>query len=131
MSSLIRWIKRLETKLGSSVTLATAAATVTYDQATYSGGAIVSNVGATGAVTFSLPPATVGMRVTAIVKSAFELRLDPSGTQTIALPTTGVQGAAGKYLTGNTVGASVSLICIVAGTWDHVRGANGTWTAEA
>ena len=131
MSSLIRWIKRLEVKLGSSVTVATAATTITRDQASYAGGAVVSNNGASGAVTFSLPAAVPGLRVTAIVKAAQELRLDPNGTETIALPSSGVQGAAGKYLTGDAVGESVTLLCVVAGTWDHVGPIDGTWTAEA
>lgn len=131
MSSLIRWIKRLETKLGSSTTLAVANLAVTYDQATYAGGSVVSNAGATGVVTVSLPPAVVGMKVTAIVKAAFELRLDPSGTQTIALPSTGVQGVAGKYIAASAVGSTVQLVCVVAGTWDRIGAGAGTWTAEA
>jgi hypothetical protein len=69
------------------------------------------------------------MRVVAVVEAAQELRLDPSGTQTIALPSSGVQGAAGKYLTADAVGEKVDLICITTGTWDVVS-YSGTWTAE-
>lgn len=129
MSSLIRWIKRLEAYLVPTVTVATAASTITHAQALH--GVIVSNAGAGAAVTFSLPAAVKGMRVTAVVKAAYELRLDPNGTETIALPSSGVQGAAGKYLTGDAVGESVTLACLIAGTWDHIGPIDGTWTAEA
>ncbi len=106
----------------------TAAATITAAQA-YSGIA-VTNVGASGAVTYVLPAALPGMRVKALVKAVQELRLDPNTTQTIALPSTGVQGAAGKYLTADAIGESVELICTVAGTWDSFGAVDGTWTAE-
>jgi hypothetical protein len=48
----------------------------------------------------------------------------------IALPSTGVAGAAGKYLTANADGESVHLMCTKAGTWTAF-GFTGTWTAEA
>lgn len=112
-----------------AIVVATAATTITHAEATQ--GVIVSNSGASGAVTFSLPAAVPGMRVTAVVKAAQELRLDPNGTETIALPSSGVQGAAGKYLTGDAVGESVTLACLIAGTWDHIGPIDGTWTAEA
>ena len=91
-------------------------------------GAYVSNLGASGAATFTLPAAVVGMRVTAIVQVAQELRLDPNGTETIALPSTGVQSAAGAYITANALTESVQLVCLTAGTWDVIS-YTGTWTA--
>ena len=112
----------------SPVVVSTADAAVTAAQAI--AGVFLSNAGAAGAVTFALPAAVVGMRVTAIVEVAQELRLDPNGTETIALPSTGVQGAAGKYLTADAVAERVQLVCVTAGTWDVVDYA-GTWTAEA
>ena len=90
----------------------------------------LSNLGASGAATFTLPAAVVGMRVAALVEVAQELRLDPNGTETIALPSSGVQGAAGKYLTADAVGEKVELVCVSAGTWDVVN-YSGTWTAES
>lgn len=93
-------------------------------------GAIRTNTGASGTVTVTLPAAVPGMEIKALVKAAFELRLDPNGTETIALPSTGVQGGAGKYLTADAVGESVHLICTVAGTWDSFGAVDGTWTAE-
>ena len=92
-------------------------------------GSIHSSVGASGAITLILPAATVGLNFEFYVGAAQELRLDPSGTQTIALPSTGVQGAAGKYLTANAVGEFVRLVCFVAGTW-HSYPYSGTWAAE-
>jgi hypothetical protein len=86
--------------------------------------------GAAGAVTFALPAATVGLRYFFYVDAVQELRIDPNGTETISLPSTGVPGAAGKYLTANAVGESVYLVCPVTGTW-ACMGYTGTWTAEA
>jgi len=127
LQPLYRIIKRVEGKL--TPTVVTAAATLTTAQAL--AGVVVSNVGASAAVTFVLPPAQPGMRVEAIVEAAQELRLDPSGTETVALPSSGVQGAAGKYLVADAIGESVVLRCVTAGTWSVVGPIDGTWTAEA
>lgn len=94
------------------------------------GGVVVSNKSRGAATVFSLPPAVPGMRVSAVVQAAQALRLDPSGTETIALPSTGVQSASGKYIEADAVAETVDLVCIVAGTWD-VLNFNGTWTAES
>jgi hypothetical protein len=64
------------------------------------------------------------------VGAAQELRIDPDGTEVISLPSTGVPGAAGKYLTANADGETVQLVCTKAGQW-NVFGFTGTWTAEA
>lgn len=129
--SIIAWLSRNTNRLNdleAGVTVLTAAATITAAQA--KSNVHVTNVGAGAAVTYALPAAEVGMRVTAIVKAAQELRLDPNGTETIALPSTGVQGGAGKYLSADAVGESVVLVCTVAGTWDALGPVDGTWTAE-
>lgn len=93
-------------------------------------GKTFTNEGAAGAVTITLPPATVGLHYYGYVMEAQELRFDPDGTETIALPSTGAQGAAGKYLTANAEGEWVHLLCVKAGEWG-VCGYAGTWTAEA
>lgn len=93
-------------------------------------GSIHTSVGAGDTVVLTLPAATVGMEFLFRVGAAQELRLDPDGTETIALPSTGVQGAAGKYLTANADGESVHIVCTKAGQWS-VFGFTGTWTAEA
>jgi hypothetical protein len=129
MSALFRIIQRIEARLRPAAVVAASGTTaITRDQAWNE--VVVSNLGAAGAVTFTLPAAERGMRVKAIVQAAQELRLDPAGTETIALPSTGVQGAAGKYLTANAVGETVALICITPGTWD-TEFYLGTFTAEA
>lgn len=93
-------------------------------------GSIFSTAGASGAVTFAMPPATVGLEYMFRVGAAQECRIDPNGTETISLPSTGAPGAAGKYLTADAAGETVRLVCVVAGTWTAF-GHNGTWTAEA
>lgn len=126
---LYRIIQRIKARITPTVLVKTAAYTILAEEALY--GCVVTNNGASGAVTFSLPPAAVGMRVTALVKAAQELRLDPDGTETIALPSSGVQQAAGKYITADAIGESGLFICTVAGTWDYVGPIDGTWTVEA
>jgi len=93
-------------------------------------GTMHTNAGAAGTITASLPSATVGLHFWFLVKAAQELRLDPSGTQTIGLPSSGAQQAAGKYLSADAVGEWVRIVCAVAGTWD-VLGYAGTWSIES
>lgn len=87
-----------------------------------------TTVGASGAVVFTMPAAVVGLHYYFYVGAAQELRIDPAGTETISLPSTGVPGAAGAYLTANAIGESVHLMCCVAGSW-ACMGFTGTWTA--
>jgi hypothetical protein len=104
--------------------------TANYTVTTADNGAILTNAGAAGAITFSLPAATVGMAYRFAVGAAQELRIDPNGTETIALPSTGAQSAAGKYIVADAVGEGVEIYCAVAGDW-NVASYIGTWTAEA
>lgn len=92
-------------------------------------GKLFTNEGASGAVQFTLPAATVGLHFDFVVKAAQELRIDPNGTETVSLDT-GVQQGAGKYITANAVGEFIRLVCVKAGEWTTL-GAIGTWTAEA
>jgi hypothetical protein len=92
-------------------------------------GSVHSSVGATGTITLGLPAAVVGMNAKFAVGAAQQLRLDPNGTETISLPSTGVPGAAGKYLVADAIGETVELVCCSAGSW-RVFGFTGTWTAE-
>lgn len=89
-----------------------------------------TNLGASGAITLTLPPAVVGLHYYFSVEVAQELRIDPSGSETISLPSDGVPGAAGKYLTANAIGETVHLVCAKAGSW-RAFAAHGTWTAES
>ena len=81
------------------------------------------------AAVFALGPAALGVSFTFMVMAAQELRIDPSGTETIALPSSGAQGAAGKYLTADAVGEWVKLLCVKTGQW-QVTGYLGTWAHE-
>jgi hypothetical protein len=92
-------------------------------------GKTLTNQGAAGTITVTLPAAEVGMKFRFYLNEAQELRIDPNGTETIALPSTGAQGAAGKYLVADAIGEWVDIECLVAGTWDCL-GFAGTWTAE-
>jgi hypothetical protein len=87
-----------------------------------------TNTGASGAITFALPAATAGLHYYFAVAAAQELRIDPNGTETISLPSDGVPGAAGAYLTANAIGETVHLMCATTGSW-RVMGYTGTWTA--
>ncbi len=96
----------------------------------YDSGATLTNTGASGQVTFSLPAAVKGLNIRARVDAAQELRLDPNGSEQICLPSTGVPGTGGKYLTADAVNETVHLRCIEDGIWDVVS-YTGTWTAES
>jgi hypothetical protein len=93
-------------------------------------GSVHTNAGAGGAIVIALPAAVVGLEYFFRVGAAQELRIDPNGSETISLPSSGVPGAAGKYLTADAVGETVHLMCCVAGSWS-VMGYTGTWSAEA
>lgn len=92
-------------------------------------GKVFTNEGASGAIVMALPAATAGQWFRFVVKAAQEIRLDPNGTETISLPT-GVQQAAGKYISADAVGERISIECVTAGKWETSE-AVGTWTAEA
>lgn len=91
-------------------------------------GKTFSTTGASGTVVFSMPAAVPGLRYRFYVGAAQELRIDPNGSETASLPSTGVASAAGAYLTANAAGETVDIECVVAGSWS-VFGYTGTWTA--
>ncbi len=92
-------------------------------------GKTFTNEGATGAITFALPASTVGQWYRFVAKAAQEIRIDPNGVQTIALDT-GVQQAAGKYITFDAIGERVTVECVKAGVWETCDPV-GTITAQA
>lgn len=123
------------TFLDSSMTLPGAKRKVTASAIAMSGidesysGSVITNEGAAAARVFALSAAVVGVELTFVVMAAQELRIDPSGTETIALPSSGAQSAAGKYISADAVGEWVKLLCVKTGQW-QVVGYHGTWTAE-
>jgi hypothetical protein len=92
-------------------------------------GAIVDNTPSTSAAVFNLPAALPGMEFYFYVVSAFALRINPSGSETIGLPSSGVQQAAGKYIEADAAGEYVHIVCVTAGKWETLD-YRGTWTAE-
>ncbi len=88
---------------------------------------IFTNEGASGAVAFALPAATVGQEYLFHVKATQQLRIDPNGTETIALDT-GVQQAAGAYIVADAIGEHIGVRCVKAGEWETFDPV-GTWTA--
>lgn len=141
MSSLVRWIKRLdakfapiaaqfvalEAKLAPKTVVATANADITAADALR--GIVVSNKGAVGEVIFSLPEATPGMHVTAVVQAAQLLSLDPVDTEIIY----GINGVAlteDVAIKANALGETIQLVCLEAGYWS-VAAYTGTWSVNA
>lgn len=106
----------------------TEAKTADYTVTTDDVGKTFTNEGASGAVVFALPAATVGLWYRFTVKAAQELRIDPNGTETASLPSSGAKQAAGAYLTANADGECLEIECVKAGEWES-RYYTGTWTA--
>lgn len=89
-------------------------------------GSVHSNLGATGAVTLSLPAASKGVHYYFAVQAAQELRIDP-GAKTIR-DTSGQ--TVDKYKTANAVGECIHIIANANGDWEIIS-KYGTWTEEA
>lgn len=87
-------------------------------------GSIHTTFGAGGAVTFTLPPAVVGLEYFFQVGAVQNLIVEPDAAETVSLPSNGV---AQTNITANAVGESVHIMCCNAGTW-AVMGFTGTWT---
>lgn len=104
------------------------AKTANYTVTANDSGTGFTNSGASAAITFALPAATVGLNYRFSVEAAQELRIDPNGTETISLPSTGVPSAAGAYIVADAIGETVHIVCAKAGSW-RVYGYTGTWTA--
>ena len=92
-------------------------------------GATVDNTPSGSAAVFNLPAALPGMFFRFVVKSAFAMRINPDGTETIGLPSSGAQQAQGKYIEADAVGEYVDVQCVTAGTWDTFD-YRGTWGVE-
>ena len=89
-------------------------------------GSIHSNLGATGAVTLTLPAsAPAGTFFVFAVQASNELRIDP-GTVTIRDDS---GQTADKYKSANAIGASLCLAADSSGDWVTIA-KNGTWTEE-
>ena len=95
--------------------------------ATAESGSVHSNLGASGAVTLTLPSsAEAGTVFSFAVQAAYELRVDP-GAATIRDDS---GQTADKYKTTNAIGECLTLIADANGDWVTIA-KNGTWTEEA
>ena len=84
------------------------------------------NLGATGAVTLTLPTsAPAGTVFSFAVQAAYELRVDP-GTGTIRDDS---GQTAGKYKSADAIGECLSLLADSNGDWATIA-KNGNWTEE-
>ena len=72
-----------------------------------------TNKGATGIITFTLLAGVDNYKVSFIVQTAEELRIDPNGSEVFVDFTQ--SGAAGKYISSSTVGTAIAL------TWDGAK----------
>jgi hypothetical protein len=91
--------------------------------ARYLDGRRITNGGASGTITATLPTATVGDYCFFCRNIAQTFRVDPNGSEIIGT------GGAGKYLELGSLGAAVELRCVYAGVW-MVTGQQGTVTYE-
>lgn len=106
----------------------TAVKTADYTVTVGDSGKTFTNTGAAGAVVFALPAAVAGLKYRFRVGVAQQLRIDPNGSETISLPSTGAPSAAGAYIVADAIGETVDIQCVEAGSWS-VFGYTGTWTA--
>jgi len=90
-------------------------------------GSVHSNLGASGAITLTLPAsASAGTLFTFAVQAANELRVDPGSAAIRDDSGTTVD----KYKTCSTVGACLTVVADSNGNWNTI-GKNGNWTQEA
>lgn len=93
----------------------------------YESPSIHSNLGATSAITLTLPTVTrAGIKFTFAVQAAAELRIDPAA----ATIRDDVNQTVSKYTTANAIGEALQLISNSSGDW-IVIAKYGTWTKEA
>lgn len=134
MKTIIGWLKRLTARVttleeaSTPVVVSGTTTPITITAAQALKGAVVSNLGASGAVEFDLPAAKVGMSITAVVHATQNLGLDPNGTEKIFTPA-GVDLTAGVPIVANAQGEFVRLVCLADGVWRAADYA-GTWSAN-
>ncbi len=98
-------------------------------------GTLFTNLGATATLTFTLPPATVGLhfqfQVRASSGTSWQLRVVASGSELLeTCAATRVAATANDYLWADAIGENLHLVCLEAGKW-AVLTYEGTWTLVA
>jgi hypothetical protein len=90
-------------------------------------GSVHTNLGATGTVTLTLPPAApLGTAFTFAVQAAYALRVDPG----VAAIRDDSGQTADKYKSASAIGAALTVVADANGNWATLA-KNGTWTQEA
>jgi len=94
-------------------------------------GKMLTNTGASGTIIFTLPVAVIGLHYYFSVGAAQILNINPNGSETISLPSTGIPLASGISLEANSIGESIHIGCAVAGNWITLGGntPTGIWIA--
>jgi len=131
--TIIPWLNRLTSRvkvLETALPVLNSATSTSITAAQAKRGITVSNLGATGTVEFNLPAAEVGMLVRAVVRETQVLQLDPVDTTGKIYSTAAVLGGAGKNISADAKGETVTLVCIEANHWTPVA-FTGTWSVEA
>lgn len=83
-------------------------------------GKTLTNSGAVATVTAALPAARPNLEFVFIRTDSQVLRVDPNGSETIR------GGGAGKYLSLDSDGASVTLKCVSSGLWEIISSTGST-----
>lgn len=91
--------------------------------ALYHSGNLLTDTGSSSTFVQTLPVSAPGVQFSFLRTTANAYRIDPNGSEVIR------GGGAGKYLELASAGASVSLICVTAGTWE-ILASFGTLTYE-
>lgn len=103
--------------------------TASFTLTSHMSGATCTNLGASGAIAFSLPAAPIANTLFHFyVQAAQELRIDPGASDKI-LYLAALAPADGEYVTANAAGEWVTLKANSAGDW-LAQGYGGTWTEE-
>ena len=91
-------------------------------------GSVHTNLGATGAITITLPQdATSGCQFDFVVMAAQELRIDPGAAGAIYI--NGAKQTDDYYISADDEGESVKLVADGNGDWVSLY-TTGTWTVE-
>jgi hypothetical protein len=83
-------------------------------------GKLLTNYGAGSITTYHLPPADVGLSYRFARRVPFAIRIAPNGTDTIR------GGSMGKYLSLDSDGTFVCLLCVMPGFWEVICVAGAT-----
>jgi hypothetical protein len=87
-------------------------------------GRIITNTGATGAQTFNLPPAVIGLHFIFALSAAQDMDVNPQADDQIIVLT----NAAGDAISSDAIaGSTVELIAVDSTKWLPIR-RSGTWT---